>query len=199
MYFKKILLFLVFMVWAFANQAQFGVNLSFLKPSSTFGSLFSPSPELEFTYQEERSTDLYMIVKVGFFGFKPRKDTFDIYYDNRSKIIPGYKAYSKFYSVYIGTSLQRYFFESEIRPFIGFNSYIGLVSYDYESHIKGISTRTYYNLNSSLTLGLGIGASYRIDEKISYSVGIYKNVIIDTEAEIFPYFNCFSGINIQFK
>jgi len=187
------------MVMAFANHAQFGVNLSFLKPSSAFGNLFSSSPELEFTYQKEYGTDLYFITKVGFFGFKPRKDTFETYYDNGSRLIPGYKAYSKFYNVYVGTSLQRYFFESEIRPFIGFNSYLGLVSYDYESHIKGISTSTYYNFNTSLTLGLGIGASYRMDEKISYSVGIYKNVIFDTEAGVFPYFDCFTGINIQIK
>jgi len=183
---KKILaVFILTFICIVKSNGQIGIKTSFLKPSGASAYFFIPNLGIDIFWQTDDLSDKFVReYGISFYYFKPIADTIKVYgfyKSNNPSLLPGYAAYSNYYSLGIYGNLAYYFTDNAFSPFVAGSLGIHQVSYNYENSIHTISTQSYSFFTQSFSITPEVGIRYYKD-RYSCKMGIAKQVSIDTEA-----------------
>ena len=183
-----VLLFLtVSTIWAYA---QFGVQVSYLKPSGMLGFVFKPTVNVEIIYGTNDIEDKFKIrATLGYYRLNTRQDTFTTYsYSSfgSTTVYPGMEVFKNYSSITIGSGIEYRILDKPLSPEIGIDANLYFVNYKYILHSYGL----FLDENKSQK-GFGIipriGASYMLNKKLllSFSFGRSLYYLMEDKAQAY--------------
>lgn len=200
---KALTLLIIILILLFAfnkSYSQFGVQFSYIKPTSTMGYYFKPTLGAEIFYKFNEEDNKFVLgVSLGFYPLNTRLDTFTNYTvkisNGSNSLIPGYKIYSKYYVVSFGLTSEYKFLLTKLTPLVGLDLNANINSYDYKEKIETLLDKESYNENSfDIAIIPRLGVRYEININWVISAGIGKSIGIVSEAGSLSYWKTYTNI-----
>ena len=178
-----------------STKAQIiGASVGLIKPSGQGLYYFKPNVGFELTYGSflDKKEHLYAQAGIGYFSLAQRADTmvtWGVLSDgNGTRITPGYMIYKNFFDIPISIQIYYFPFKWVVSPFIGIDTQVHLLSFDY-LQVNALINKDYSGGAVGIGLQPKIGAWISLNDDCKVGLSIGQTGLLTTEYGSFGYWN----------
>jgi hypothetical protein len=192
----------LFLSGSYCASAQYGIRVSYEKPSSELGYLLKPTILTELYFEGYTDYRFKYGASIGFAPLKTHLDTVPIgtfYMGDSTVLLPSWCVYKDMKQYSVGFNMEFKILDRRFSPVVGTDVYFHFIEYE-EQYSRGHSQPS---ISDELVVTMGflprVGVCFNITDDLIIHGGIGQSMAIDYQWNKFLYWKIFCGIKYYFQ